>query len=130
MFVIEIRIEIRISFEYQEKIWIELGAILAAGLEFIYHRSEDLLVSFLDLLRPSSDFFRSGFSAYMAYHIRLSRNTLIFSSIRCSTRVLTERARAHLDDFHTVTLPSTEILGSDFAPRAPGGFLFPGSPLL
>lgn len=60
----------------------------------------------------------SIFSVYIAYYVWLFQNTLVFSFSRCTTGVIVERARAHIEKFQMVTAVSTDTWGSGFAPRA------------
>lgn len=66
-------------------------------LELLKHRIKDHKVRAFGFL-----------AAYIAYHIWLTRNVLVFDSRRCSARVITERACIHANEMSTVPSTSTK----------------------
>lgn len=90
-----------------------------AGFDGLIMHAVVLVDTFLELLWLSIAHSPSTFLAYIAYHIWLTWNAIIFSSYRCPTRVIVERARAHVEEYQTLTVVTMETWGSGLALRVP-----------
>lgn len=68
----------------------------------------DLVDTFLGLLRSSTKHSLHTLLVYIAYHIGLIRNAIIFNSTRCLARVIVERAHVYAKEYLMMTAMTTE----------------------
>lgn len=91
----------------------------SAGLDGLIFRIEDPLSAFLELLRQYAGSHRTRAIAiratYIAYHIWLSRNTLVFDSRSCPMRIILQSACMHTEEIPKVTLKTTKTWGLQLA---------------
>lgn len=89
------------------------------GFDKLFIWSDDLVDAFLELLQPSMAHSSPIFLVYIAYHIWLTRNAIIFSSSTCPTRFIVEHARVQVEELQSLIVVTIKTWNFGFARRAP-----------
>lgn len=86
--------------------------------DVLFMHDVDMVDTFLELLQLGTIHHSSIFLTYLAYHIWLTWNAIIFSSSRCSTKMIIKRARAHTEVYQILIAMITETWDFGLALRA------------
>lgn len=80
-------------------------------LDGLFMHAVDFVDTFLGLLQLSIKHSLHILLAYIAYHIWLTMNAIVFNYSKCLTRVIVERAHAHAEEYMTTTTLTTKTWG-------------------
>lgn len=90
-----------------------------AALEDFLLQEDDIMSLFMEQLQTTSGHPFCSLIAYVAYHIWLTRNALIFTQSRCTASIIMERAHAHTKEYVLSIVSTSETWGFSNARRAP-----------
>lgn len=81
------------------------------GLDGFFIHAVHHADTFLELLQQGTGHCPYTLLAYIMYHTWLTRNAIVFNSIRCSAKVIVERDRIHMEEYLMTTALTLKTWG-------------------